>query len=80
MAKETNKEETVNTVPESITVTKTELAELVAAEVAKALAGQPKSAPVTKEDLAGLIDPHGRNYKSTAKLRTAKGGQVIREN
>ena len=39
MAKETNKEETVNTVPESITVTKAELAELVAAEVAKALGG-----------------------------------------
>lgn len=85
MAKETKQTETgtekQETKPqETITVTRDELTSLISAEVAKALAANAAAdKPVTKQDLANLIDPHGRNYVSTARLRTAKGGTVIKE-
>lgn len=80
MTKETKQTETGVEPQEMITITKEELTSLVSAEVAKALAAHAVTdKPVTKQDLANLIDPHGRNYVSTARLRTAKGGTVIKE-
>ena len=80
MAKETKQTETNTETQETITITRDELTSLVSAEVAKALAASAAAdKPVTKQDLANLIDPHGRNYVSTARLRTAKGGTIIKE-
>ena len=83
MAKETKQTEQTETsteTRETITITRDELASLISAEVAKALAASAAAdKPVTKQDLANLIDPHGRNYVSTARLRTAKGGTTIKE-
>lgn len=80
MAKETKQTETNTETQETITITRDELTSLISAEVAKALAADAAAdKPVTKQDLANLIDPHGRNYVSTARLRTAKGGTVIKE-
>ena len=80
MAKETKQTETSTETQETITVTRDELTSLISAEVAKALAANAAAdKPVTKQDLANLIDPHGRNYVSTARLRTAKGGTTIKE-
>lgn len=80
MAKETKQTETSTEPQETITITREELTSLISTEVAKALAANAAAdKPVTKQDLANLIDPHGRNYVSTARLRTAKGGTVIKE-
>lgn len=80
MAKETKQTETNTETQETITITRDELTSLISAEVAKALAANAAAdRPVTKQDLANLIDPHGRNYVSTARLRTAKGGTIIKE-
>lgn len=83
----TNKEKTESTGttdPKEATVTLSvnELQALIATEVTRAVAAIPKAtvaAPLTKEDLKGLIDIHGRTYQSTAKLRTAVGGTVVKE-
>ena len=80
MAKETKQTETSTEPQETITITRDELTSLISTEVAKALAANAAAdKPVTKQDLANLIDPHGRNYVSTARLRTAKGGTTIKE-
>lgn len=80
MAKETKQTETNTEPQETITITREELTSLISTEVAKALAANAAAdKPVTKQDLANLIDPHGRNYVSTARLRTAKGGTTIKE-
>lgn len=60
----------------TITITVDDLKALIAAEVSKAV---KKAEAVTKEDLKGLIDPLGRNYKSTAVVKVAKGGKVVKQ-